>query len=109
MGFVVSMMFLVMLAAACLPDEIPEHLDLETFYFDQHRYFWGLWGTYLGWILVRDGLIMRVLDPRALTFILPSLLVMLLLAWTRRKWVHVLLVPALFVRSLWMWMPWQLH
>jgi hypothetical protein len=53
----IVLMFIYLLAAAALPDEIPEQgLDLRTFYLESSRYFWTL-------IVLLTVLIMIVLVP----------------------------------------------
>lgn len=103
--FAVSMLFLVLIAAASLPDDVPEKLDLEQFYFAQHRYFWGLFAAYVSWILFRDIVFLRVASVMNMLWPIASLAALLALAWTPRKWVHVLLVPLIFARQLWIWLP----
>lgn len=39
----ISMLLMFLAAAATLPDEVPDRgLDLKTFYFENHRHYWGL-------------------------------------------------------------------
>ena len=107
--FVVSMIFLVLIAAAVLPDEVPEKLDLEQFYFDQHRYFWGMFSIYLGWIVLREFLVRPDhVDYRMLAWMVPTVAMMIAMAWTRRKWVHSILVPLIVAKAASTWLPWSL-
>jgi hypothetical protein len=50
---VAQLVLLFLLNAAALPDRIPrEGLDLRAFYDRNGRYFWGLYGTYVGFVSV---------------------------------------------------------
>lgn len=107
--FAVSMIFLVLIAAAVLPDDVPEKLDLEEFYFDQHRYFWGMFVIYLGWIALREWLVRPdEVNYGMLVAMVPTVVAMGILAWTRRKWVHSVLVPLIVAKAVWLWLPWRL-
>lgn len=56
-GFLfVHILLLVLTAAACLPDEVGENCDLERFYDDNRRYFWGAFAAtqlayFCGWFI----------------------------------------------------------
>ena len=86
-------------AAAALPDEIVEGpFDLRSFYFRRSRYFWSL-------NLLQLLTFMTFLAPRYFTAAdlqsdirgnLPNIIGVAVLAWTRNRWAHFILVPLLF-------------
>ena len=109
------LVLLFLINAASLPDEVPPGgLDLRAFYDENARYFWTLYAAFVivvtvervrGYVGARsagDG--SPALDAALeVLFNVPFVASCLLLAVTRRRWVHVVVVAAMLVVSLWNW------
>jgi hypothetical protein len=90
-----SLVLLFLLASATLPDQVPaEGLDLKAYYLENRTYFWGLFALWVVALVVNEALLSTaagrsVGDILAATW--RNLLfvpVFGLLMWTRRRWVH---------------------
>lgn len=105
------LLVLFLTAAAILPDQVPaEGIDLRAFYLSNSRYFWTLWVILLALTIV-------VLGPRYLpnahwpTFVreqVPNFAFLggaIILAWTKRYWVHATIVIAMLGYTLWDYLP----
>lgn len=90
-------------AAAVLPDEVPpEGLDLDLFYFHERGYIWG--AMFLGLIastainVIERPLQRLAFDAASLRFWGETLLLtvaLLVLIWSRRRWLHALCIIAM--------------
>jgi hypothetical protein len=98
-----SLVCMFLLASATLPDEVPEGgIDLDDYYRENGRYFWGLFGLFVllmiavelvaVWENIREA---AVLQRTLLNLMLVALL--LSLATVRNRRYHVVLVPVLVV------------
>lgn len=105
------LLILFLAAAAILPDEVPaEGLALRDFYLSNSSYFWTLWSILVALVIV-------VLGPRYLpnadwpTFIreeIPNGLFLggaIILARTKRYWVHAVIVLAMLGYTVWDYFP----
>lgn len=105
------LLILFLASAAILPDEIPaEGLSLRDYYLSNSSYFWTLWAILVALVIV-------VLGPRYLpnadwlTFLreeVPNFLFFvgaIILAWTRRYWVHVVIVMPMLGYTIWDYLP----
>lgn len=91
------LLILYLLVSTALPDEVPEQgLCLRTYYFDNHRYFWGLMILLVvaAFVLTTYRLHLAGTSIRLNDIVVNSVLVAVLLplALSRRYWVHVVLV-----------------
>ena len=92
----VELILLFLLAAACLPDEVPpEGMDLKAYYHENGAYIWSLFAAALGWLIASDVVraFPRVGLPRALQpqfEDLTVLAVMISLIFVRNRWWHAL-------------------
>lgn len=105
------LLVLFLATAAILPDEVPaEGIDLRAFYLSNASYFWTLWAILVALVIV-------VLGPRYLpnvdwwTFLkeeIPNLTVLggaIILARTKRYWLHALIVTAMLGYTAWDYLP----
>ena len=105
------LLVLFLATAAILPDEVPaEGLDLRAFYLSNSRYFWTLW-------VILIALVIIVLGPRYQpnanwpTFLeeeIPNfafLVGAIILAWTKRYWMHAAIVIAMLGYTVWDYLP----
>lgn len=93
----VGLILLFLLASAVLPDRVPaEGLDLRTFYFQEHRYFWLLFALFVAIFAIQQiatAWYFRGASAagQQLWTILPNLIIIgvaLWLARTRRPLIH---------------------
>jgi hypothetical protein len=111
---VVSLLLLFCLASSVLPDEVGEEMDLAAYYSENRRRVWGLFACYTLWvtavIAVRGGL--AGLPPAVMIgSIVPNLVMaslMLLLVWTPRRWVQLLVIGLLLAVTAMAWLPQEL-
>lgn len=96
------LVILNLLAAAALPDKIPEEgIDLAEYYQDNRRYLWGLYilviaPLAINWIVVGIGRSESMTDIGPyLTSELPPLAVVILLFFARKWWIVALGYAAL--------------
>jgi hypothetical protein len=90
-----SLVLLFLLASATLPDQVPaEGLDLKAYYLENRTYFWGLFALWVVALVVNEALLSTAAG-RSVGDILAStwrnllfVPVFGLLMWTRRRWVH---------------------
>jgi len=98
-----SLVCMFLLASATLPDEVPEEgIDLRSYYRQNGRYFWSLFGLFVllmiavelvaEWDRFRDAAVLRrTLQNLALVALLLSL------AKIENRRYHAVLVPAMLV------------
>jgi hypothetical protein len=105
------LLVLFLATAAILPDDVPaDGLNLRTFYLSNSSYFWTLWSILIALTIVVLG---RRYHPNAdwLSFArveIPNfafLLGTIILAWTKRYWVHVAIVMAMLGYTVWDYLP----
>lgn len=92
----VVLVILFLLAAAALPDEVPdEGVDLKAYYHRNGPYFWSLFTAALGWLLLVDaiqnamnGVLLDFLSQRIVDFAV--LAVFTSLIFVRRLWWHAI-------------------
>jgi hypothetical protein len=90
-----SLILLFLLASATLPDQVPaEGLDLKAYYLENRTYFWGLFALWIAALVVNEALLSAAAG-RSFGDILSAtwrnllfVPVFGLLMWTRRRWVH---------------------
>lgn len=95
------LILLYLLASAVLPDNVSDQgINLKTYYFRNHRYFWGLMaGVGLMSLLISMILQMSAKASVNIYNIVANvifLLLTILLAITKKYWAHAVVVP-LFV------------
>ncbi len=100
--FYIKLILLFLLAAAVLPSE-GDSLDLVTYYFDNRRYFYGLWFIFIIWIIAEPAMFGHPIGWDRLNFMLPRLVGFAVLAWTGRRWVHWLILPLLTASFIFLW------
>jgi len=104
-----SLVCMFLLASATLPDDVPEEgIDLSVYYRENGRYFWGLFGLFVllmiavelvaEWDRIGDGAVLR---RTMLNLALVALLLSLGAVENRRY--HALLVPVLLVMLTLQW------
>jgi hypothetical protein len=103
LGLFLQMLLLVLLAAACLPDDPGDDCDLSAFYGRRRRYFWGLFAGYylifFIWWLIFGATNSDGSGPAGLldwTRVLAPVLLLPVLMVARRPWLHYL-IPAGFI------------
>jgi hypothetical protein len=107
----VSLLLLFCLASSALPDEVGETLDLAEYYHENRRRFWSLFALYTSWvtaILWVRGALAGVSFVSMIGSIVPNLLLvslMLVLVFTARRWVHVLVIGLLLIVTGLAWLP----
>lgn len=105
------LLLIFFLAAASLPDEMPAEgrFDLGAYYRDNARYFWGLFAAFVATAMIVRASRAAAAGAGAGEILLGnwvnllSVALMILLAFTARRWLHaavVLLISALVI-SLW--------
>jgi hypothetical protein len=90
----VVLVILFLLAAAALPDEVPdEGMDLKAYYHRNGPYFWGLFTAALGSLLLVEaignalnGVLLAFLSQRIIDFIVLGIFASLI--FVRRLWWH---------------------
>jgi hypothetical protein len=90
-----SLILLFLLASATLPDQVPaEGLDLKAYYLENRTYFWGLFALWIAALVVNEALLSIAAGQSAGQIIASTWRNLLfvpvfgLLMWTRRRWVH---------------------
>jgi hypothetical protein len=100
-----SLISMFLLASAALPDSIPEAgLDLRAYYFENQRYFWVLFAVFTASITAVSfvALANSMSSWRWAIAVIPNIILTVLLlslAFIRKRWYHsvlVLLLLALF-------------
>ncbi len=99
----VALVILFLLAAAALPDEVPEEgLDLKAYYHRNGPYFWGLFAAALGWLMLVE-LIASAAGDELLSFLRQRIVdfavlgVFISLIFVRRLWWHAIAIVLLSV------------
>ncbi len=91
------LILLYLLASAVLPDKIQKKsIDLKEYYFQNHRYFWGLM-TAVGLISILFSVITTVIQDSPLNMynVIANIIFLLLtitLAISKRYWIHSILL-----------------
>jgi hypothetical protein len=90
-----SLILLFLLASATLPDQVPaEGLDLKAYYLENRTYFWGLFALWIAALVVNEALLSIAAGQSAGQIIASTWRNLLfvpvfgILMWTRRRWVH---------------------
>jgi hypothetical protein len=90
-----SLILLFLLASATLPDQVPaEGLDLKAYYLENRTYFWGLFALWIAALVVNEALLSTAAGRSAGDILASTWRNLLfvpvfgLLMWTRRRWVH---------------------
>jgi hypothetical protein len=90
-----SLVLLFLLASATLPDQVPaEGLDLKAYYLENRTYFWGLFALWIAALVVNEALLSTAAGRSAGDILAATWRNLLfvpvfgLLMWTRRRWVH---------------------
>jgi hypothetical protein len=90
-----SLVLLFLLASATLPDQVPaEGLDLKAYYLENRTYFWGLFALWIAALVVNEALLSTAAGRSAGDILASTWRNLLfvpvfgLLMWTRRRWVH---------------------
>lgn len=104
-----SLILIFLVASAALPDEVPEKgIDLGDHYFDHQKFFWGLFAAYvastsIGRIVnfVATG---SVRNPPVFIYTFVAISLMILLMFSKRRWVHGAVVFVLTVTPFVRWM-----
>lgn len=99
----VALVILFLLAAAALPDEVPEDgLDLKAYYHRNGPYFWGLFAAALGWLMLVEliasavgGELLSFLRQRVVDFAVVGVFVSLI--FVRRLWWHAIAIALLSI------------
>jgi hypothetical protein len=103
----VELIILFLLAAAVLPDEVPQAgIDLRQYYHDNGSYIWSLYAAALGWLLVvnlaalitRGASVFQILNSMAMDVFVCALMVSLI--FVRRRWWHLLVLLILLLGPL---------
>jgi flagellar biosynthesis protein FliQ len=110
----ISLLLLFCLASSALPDEVGERLDLGAYYRDNRRPFWGLFALYTVWVTLVVGF--RTVAAGAplgafLGNVVPNTVLaalMVTLALTGRRWVHVAVIALLLLTTAFAWLPQKL-
>ena len=95
-GHLLFLLFL--LVSTALPDVIKgKGIELKIYYFQNHRYFWGLMCAVVV-LSTSIGLIKRLHQVGTLNFkgsllVIPSIMLTMTLAISKRYWVHSIIVP----------------
>jgi hypothetical protein len=105
----VKLVLVFLIAAAALPSDVSESTDLKQYYFDNHRYFYTLFCLLALWLAVTPLLTESVSIVVILTagpgwFLGSRILAYGILAWTRREWVHWILLPLLSLSFVITWL-----
>jgi hypothetical protein len=105
----VSMILIFLVASAALPDEVPEKgINLRDHYFGYQKFFWGLFAAYVASTSV--GRIVHLVvtgtvrNPPVFVYTFVSMGLMILLMFSKRRWVHGAVVVVLTVTPLVRWM-----
>lgn len=107
----ISLLLLFCLASSALPDEVGDEIFLADYYWDNQRRFWGLFATYTIWVTIVVGVrgsLAGVVWPSLIGSALPNLVLaalMIILAVTRRKWAHLLIITLLLIITGLAWLP----
>jgi hypothetical protein len=100
---VVELVLLFLLAAAVLPDQVPDDgLDLRTYYDENGSYIWSLYAAALGWWIVTriatekgaGASVANLLDSYALDVLVFALMISLI--FVRRRWWHAVVLLILY-------------
>jgi hypothetical protein len=90
-----SLVLLFLLASATLPDQVPaEGLDLKAYYLENRTYFWGLFALWIAALVVNEALLSTAAGRSAGDILASTWRNLLfvpvfgILMWTRRRWVH---------------------
>ncbi len=98
-----KLVLIFLLAAAVLPSEWQDRIDLKAYYFDNRVRMFGTW-----WLLALLILTMPILQGEPFQwpslFSARGLVAMPVLAFTRRPLIHWILLPTLFVLFTWQWL-----
>lgn len=111
----ISLVLLFCLASSVLPDDLPERGDLAAYYDENRKRFWTLFVTYTLWVtavIAVRGSLGGKSGADLIGSIVPNLLLsglMLLLLWTPRRVVHLIVVALLLAISATAWLPQELR
>ncbi len=104
-----SLILIFLVASAALPDEVAEKgIDLGKHYFDYQKFFWGLFAAYVSSNLI--GKIIYLIEmgvvrnPTSFIYSFVAIALMILLMFSKRRWVHGGIVIALTVTPLMSWL-----
>ena len=109
-----QMALLFLLSCAALPDDVPDQgIDLRAYYDANGRYFWGLYALLTTSFLIKDVIISRMGDLPYMVLGLAwagfTLVMALVLAFSRRRWLHMLLAPVILALSMLPNLGWSLQ
>lgn len=104
-----SMILIFSVASAALPDEVPdEGISLGGYYFAQRRFFWGLFAAYVASTaigrIIKLALTSTIQYPLVFTYTFVAIALMVLLMYSKNRWVHWAVVTALTAAPLASWM-----
>jgi hypothetical protein len=111
----ISLILLYCLACSALPDEVPETIDLAGYYRENKNRLWGLFTLYTLWVTLVAGVRAQMANASTTAMagaVVPNLIIVLLmtiLIWTPRRWVHVAVTGLLLLISASAWLPQELR
>lgn len=98
---VMTLLALFLMSAAVLPDGIPEErLDLRTFYMDNRAHFWATYIGYLVFVIAKNSQLVDRFDRDMDLWMAANIPVLIMigfsavLIWSRRLWLHLLMIAA---------------
>lgn len=92
-----SLILLFLIASTALPDKVPEKgINLKTYYFQNHRYFWGLMSA-IGFTFLLISVIPKILqnNPINISNLVANLIILaltILLSVNKKYWLHSVLL-----------------
>jgi hypothetical protein len=108
----ISLLLLFIVAAAALPDEVPaEGLSLRDYYERSRQSFWSPFALYMTWAASGNAVYAVGKDsswPTIAGMIVPNVLLtilMVVLAFSEKRWVHIVGLGVLLVVVLSAWLP----
>jgi hypothetical protein len=100
----IKLILLFLIAAAALPSSSSSSVDLKEFYFANRKYFYTLWMVTLAWILMTPIMRGNAMTAWGLAFLLPRLVIVGVLAWTNRVWIHYVGLALLISTLAYVWL-----